>query len=257
MADYLSLTDMTLRTRREPDEQLFIAEGEKVIQRAVDAGFALRSVLCSPKWIDQYAPIATAAGVTQYVASNGVLEQLTGFHVHRGALAAFSRKPVPPVDEVIGAARRVLICEDVNNHTNLGAIFRSAAGLGIDAVLLSTSCSDPLYRRSVRVSMGSVLSLPYARFEQWPGDLRLLRQRGFTVAALTLDDAEDIAAFAPDATERVALVLGTEGTGMTDAALKHCDRRLRIPMSGGIDSLNVAAAAAVACFAIGTRTASP
>jgi tRNA G18 (ribose-2'-O)-methylase SpoU len=250
IADYVGLTDVVRRSKHEPEAGFFLAEGVPVLLRAVRAGYPLRSVLLAenrplPDGLPQ-APV--------YRASYEVLEAVTGFHVHRGVLASFGRLPLPTAEDLLASARRVVVLEEVNNHTNLGAIFRSAAGLGMDAVLLTPTCCDPLYRRAVRVSMGEVFALPYAYLD-WPAGLDLLRDRGFRVLALTP---------APDATrlddvrlahdERAALLLGAEGPGLTAEAMAGSDLRVRIPMTRGVDSLNVANAAAVACWVVGRRT---
>ena len=259
--DYSGLTDVELRKVREPAEGLFLAEGEKVIRRALDAGFPMRSMLLSPRWAAAMRPLVdelvaeTDAAV--YVGDEALLEAVTGFHVHRGALASMGRTPLPDAHELLARAKRVVVLEDIVNHTNLGAIFRSAAALGMDAAVLTPSCADPLYRRSVRVSMGTVFALPYARLGSWPGGLTTLAEHGFRTIALTPGpEAVDLPelSFGPD--DKVALLLGTEGEGLSDQALAAADLRVRIPMAGGVDSLNVAAAAAVACYAIsaaGTR----
>jgi len=190
------------------------------------------------------------------VGTGAVLEQITGFHLHRGALAAMHRPVLLPVHDLVAGARggagarRVAVLEDIVDHTNVGAAFRSAAALGVDAVLVTPRCADPLYRRSVRVSMGTVFQVPWTRLETWPGGLRELQESGFTVAALALtDDAVSLDDLVADPPERLALVLGTEGHGMTDAAVAACDVVVKIPMAGGVDSLNVAAASAVAFWA--------
>jgi tRNA G18 (ribose-2'-O)-methylase SpoU len=191
------------------------------------------------------------AGVPVYAATPSVLEATTGFHVHRGILGSVRRRPLVAVEELLAGAHRLAILEDVNNHTNLGAIFRCAAALGIDGVLLSPSCADPLYRRSVRVSMGEVFAVPYARAESWPGALADVREAGFTVLALTPDsDAVALDRIAPADRERPALLLGAEGPGLSAAALTASDVAVGIPMQRGVDSLNVAAAAAVAFWEI-------
>ncbi len=247
IADYRALTDVELRTRWEPPHGLFIAEGELVLGRALRAGYRLRSVLVDAKRVDQ-VPETTAP---VYAASQDVLERTTGFHVHRGVLASFHRKPLRDAAQVLAGARRVVILEDVNNHTNLGAIFRGAAALGMDAVLLSPSCADPLYRRSVRVSMGEVFAVPYARLEPWPAVLDVVRGHGFTVLALTpAGDALPIQRLGAAQRERPALLLGAEGPGLSGPALRASDARVAIPMHRGVDSLNVAAAAAVAFWEI-------
>ncbi|PZR52508.1 rRNA methyltransferase [Xylanimonas oleitrophica] len=258
--DYTGLTDVRLRTAREPAEGLYMAESSTVIRRAMAAGHTPRSFLMADKWLDSLEDVlasdAVPAGTPVFVAEEPVLEQITGFHLHRGALAAMHRPVLPTVHELVtgarggAGARRVAVLEDVVDHTNVGAAFRSAAALGVDAVLVSPRCADPLYRRSVRVSMGTVFQVPWTRFESWPGGLRELQEDGFTVAALALtDDAVSLDDLAADPPERLALVLGTEGHGMTEAAIATADVVVKIPMAGGVDSLNVAAASAVAFWA--------
>src|SRR4051794_22605839 len=166
LADYRSLTDVALRTKIEPPHGLFIAESELVIRRALEAGYRPRSMVMAPEWLERMAGLIDDVEAPVYSASYEVLRQLTGFNVHRGALASFHRKPLPSVADVVGGARRVVVLEDLVSHTNLGAIFRCAAALGMDAVVLSPSCADPLYRRSVRVSMGAVFTIPYARSDR-------------------------------------------------------------------------------------------
>jgi tRNA G18 (ribose-2'-O)-methylase SpoU len=255
--DYTSLTDVELRRRREPAEGLFIAEGEKVVRRALRSGYRMRSLLLTPKWADTMADIVDAATAPVYVVSPGLAEEVTGYHVHRGALASMERKPLPGPAALLAGAQRVAVMEAVNDHTNIGAIFRSAAALGMDAVLLSPSCADPLYRRSVKVSMGAVFSVPYARLDAWPHGLDAVRAAGFEVLALTPDaGAETLGEVASvRAGERVALLLGAEGDGLTQRAQRAADRRVRIPMAAGVDSLNVAAAAAVAFYAAASGSA--
>jgi tRNA G18 (ribose-2'-O)-methylase SpoU len=250
IADYRALTDVELRTRWEPPHGLFIAEGELVLRRALRAGYPPRSFLVDAKRVDQFADLAAQAPV--YTASPAVLAAATGFHVHRGVLASFHRLPLPAAGEVLSAARRVAILEEVNNHTNLGAVFRGAAALGVDAVLLSPSCADPLYRRSVRVSMGEVFAVPYARLEPWPDGLAQVRAAGFAVLALTpAADALPIHRLTAAHRARAALLLGAEGSGLSAAAIRASDARVSIPMRRGVDSLNVAAAAAVAFWELG------
>ena len=249
IADYRALTDVALRTAFEPPHGLFIAEGELVLRRAVRAGYALRSILVDAKRVEQVESIAP--GVPLYAATPPVLEAITGFHVHRGVLGSVHRPAPAEPAALLAAARSVLILEDVNTHTNVGAIFRAAAGLGMDAILLSPSCADPLYRRSVRVSMGEVFAVPYARLEPWPAALEQVRSAGFTLLALTPDpDATSLRALGPDQRRRPALLLGAEGPGLSGTVLTAADARVRIPMHRGVDSLNVAAAAAVACYAL-------
>jgi tRNA G18 (ribose-2'-O)-methylase SpoU len=256
LADYTSLTDVALRRVKEPAEGLYMAESTQVVRRALAAGHRPRSLLLAPRWLTDAADVVDAvrdAGADVLVAEEPLLEAITGFHLHRGAMAAMHRPPLPGVEELLAGARRVAVLEDVVDHTNVGAVFRSAAGMGVDAVLVSPRCADPLYRRSVRVSMGTVLGVPWTRLAPWPDGLGLLRARGFTVAALALaDDAVDLAALAADPPERLALVLGTEGDGLSRGALAAADLTATIPMRGGVDSLNVAAAAAVAFWALRT-----
>ena len=260
LVDYVSLTDVALRRRVEPERGLYIAEGSTVLGRALAAGHVPRSVLCSTRWLadveELVGSIRHGWDVPVYVAEPEVLEQITGFHVHRGALAAMQRPELPTVEEVLssgrdgGPARRVAVLEDIVDHTNVGAVFRSAAALGVDAVLVSPRCADPLYRRSVRVSMGTVFQVPWTRLDPWPDGLGLLRAQGFTVAALALTDdsisLDDLVVAPP---ERLALMLGTEGDGLSREAVEAADLVVRIPMAGGVDSLNVAAASAVAFWA--------
>lgn len=234
---------------------LFIAEGELVISRALAAGYELRSALVSPRWLSGLLPALGGTDGPVYVGAEPLLRAVAGFHVHRGALASMRRKPLPAFSQVVDASRRLLVIEDMVSHTNLGAVFRSAAGLGVDGVLLSPSCADPLYRRSVRVSMGGVFSLPWAKLSSWPGGLESLRAAGFSVLALTPSEtAEEVASVRPSTGDRLALLLGTEGAGLSSQALALADRQVRIPMSRGVDSLNVAAAAAIACYVLGAAS---
>ena len=254
VADYVGLTDAARRMRHEPEAGFFIAEGEKVVRRAVAAGYPPRSLLVSPSRLAELDPSLLELGCPVHVASFEVLQAVTGFHVHRGVLASFGRLPVPSPEAVLAQARRVVVLEEVTNHTNLGAVFRSAAGLGMDAVLLGPRSCDPLYRRAVRVSMGQVFAVPYAYLSRWPEGLADLRDAGYRVLALTPHPSatrlEDVR-LADD--DRAALVLGAEGPGLTEEAMAASDERVRIPMAAGVDSLNVAAAAAVACWVLGRR----
>ena len=255
LADYVGLTDSVRRVRHDPEQGLFIAEGQLVMRRAAQAGCRVRSLLLAPNRVDDLLPELAALDCPAYVGSAEVLHAVTGFHVHRGALASFARPPVRSVEEVLRTAERVLVLEEVNSPTNLGAIFRSAAGLGMDALLLSPTCCDPLYRRAVRVSMGEVLAVPYAYLPQWPAGLDQLRAGGFRILALTpAADAVPLDAVDVRPGEKAAILLGAEGPGLTADALAGSDVRVRIPMSAGVDSLNVGAAAAVACWAIGRRS---
>ncbi|HTF09691.1 MAG TPA: RNA methyltransferase [Asanoa sp.] len=252
LADYRALTDVELRTRWEPPHGLFIAEGELVLRRALRAGYRPRSFLVDEKRIDQFADLTEAGTAPVYAAGQSVLEQVTGFHVHRGVLASFHRRPLPELGTLLADARRLAILEDVNNHTNIGAVFRGAAALGVDAVLLSPSCADPLYRRSVRVSMGEVFAVPYATLAPWPTALAQVREAGFTVIAMTpAPDAVPLQRLTEQQRQKAALLLGAEGPGITPAAIRASDVRVAIPMRKDVDSLNVAAAAAVAFWELG------
>lgn len=253
--DFIRLTDVALRRRLEPAGGLYLAESTKVIERALAAGHRPRAVLTRAEWLPVLEPLlAGHPDVPVHVGDDEALEALTGFHLHRGALASMHRPTLPDPAALLADARRVVIVEDVVDHTNVGAIFRSAAALGVDAVLVTPRCADPLYRRSVRVSMGTVLQVPWTRLPEWREAAPLLADAGFTTAALALgDDAIDLDALAADPPERLALALGTEGDGLSRAALRVADLRVRIPMAHGVDSLNVAAAAAVAVWALRLR----
>ena len=254
LADYRDLTDVALRRRLEPEGGLYIAESAKVITRALAAGHRPRSVLLLTSWLADLEPVLADHDIPVYVGEPSVLEALTGFAMHRGALAAMHRPDLPTVDDVLRDARRVVILEDIVDHTNVGAIFRSVAGLGADAVLISPRCADPLYRRSVRVSMGTVLQVPWTRLPEWPVAGPLLKSHGFHLAALALaSDAVELDVIAANPPDRLALVLGTEGDGLSRAALDTADTVVTIPMQRGVDSLNVASASAVALWALRIR----
>ena len=210
-------------------------------------------MVMAPEWLERMGDLVACVDAPVYSASYDVLRELTGFNVHRGALASFQRKPLPSVASVAASARRIVVLEDMVSHTNVGSIFRCAAAMGIDGVVISPSCADPLYRRSVRVSMGAVFSLPYARAEAWPGAIDALRADGFETVALTpAADAVALDEYVATQPARVAVVFGTEGPGLSDGVFVRADRRVRIPMAAGIDSLNVAAAAAIAFYALTT-----
>ncbi len=251
--DFTRLTDMSLRKLREPAEGLYMAESREVITRALDAGHRPRAFLMGERWLPQSLDVLTrpeAAGVPIYLGGKDVLKGITGFHLHRGIIAAMHRPILPTLDDVLAGAHRVAVLEDIVDHTNVGAMVRSAAALGVDAVFVTPRCADPLYRRSVRVSMGTVFQVPWTRIDPWPDGIELLRGHGFTVAAMALrDDAISLDALAADPPDKLALVLGTEGQGLAAASVDACDLVVRIPMSGGVDSLNVAAASAVAFWA--------
>ena len=248
--DFTSLTDVDLRRVREPSEGLFIAEGEKVIRRALEAGHRPRAALMSPRWFESLADLLTRVDCPVYMADEHILAGITGYPVHRGALMSMERPTQPRWDQLLAAAKTVVILEGLVDHTNVGAIFRNAAALGIDAVLLTPDCADPLYRRSIKVSMATVFAVPWARIEPWPDALTELHRAGFRTLAMTpADDSLTLADV--NRTERLAIMVGTEGMGLTPAALAHCDLRVRIPMRPGVDSLNVSAATAIAFYALG------
>ena len=266
--DYTRLKDVKLRSKIEPERGLYMAESANVIERAIRAGHRPRSFLMSRRWLptlDKLIEAATGArdgaDVPVFVADEHVLERMTGFHLHRGALAAMQRPVLPSLAGLLATARsgeparRVVVLENLVDHTNVGAAFRSAAALGVDAVLVTPQCADPLYRRSVRVSMGTVFQVPWTRLDSWPGDIATLQGAGFTVASLALsDDSVSLDEFAslpalrgPDA--RLAMVMGTEGDGLGWRTIAACDYTVKIPMDHGVDSLNVAAASAVVFWA--------
>lgn len=254
---FARLTEAQLRSKLEPEKGIFIAESGKVIERALEAGLEPLSLLMEAKWLDALQPVINQIAqrfpeVPVFLAPREELTKLTGFELTRGALAAFRRPTLPSVAEVVRGARRVAVLENITNHTNVGAIFRSAAALGMDAVLVTPECYDPLYRRAVRVSMGTVFQIPWTRIGDGAGDwategVPLLHDLGFKTAALALSD-NSVPLGDPQlaAEERLALVFGTEGDGLSPATISHCDYTVRIPMQHGVDSLNVAAASAVA-----------
>ena len=283
--EYTSLTDVALRTRYEPDAGLYMGESSTVIRRAVAAGHVPRSFLMAPRWLDQMADLVEQfPQAPVYTAPEAVLEGITGFHLHRGALAAMNRPELPAVADLLHGARRVAILDDIVDHTNvggrkmrtaqpeeavgsshrsriavfenlvdhtnLGAAFRSAAALGVDSVLVTPSCADPFYRRSIRVSMGTVFQVPWTRVDPWPAGIEVLQEHGYVVAGMTLGEGaitlDDLVA---EDHEKLALVFGTEGHGLTPDADRLLDRRVTIPMMNGVDSLNVAASAALTFWA--------
>jgi tRNA G18 (ribose-2'-O)-methylase SpoU len=253
LADYRDLRDVELRKHLEAEHGLFLAEGEKVVRRAAAAGFTPRSFLMAPRWLEGLRDVLDASTAPCFVMSEDLAEQVTGFHVHRGALASLERRALPPVEEVLAGARTVLVLEDIVDHTNVGAIFRCGAAFGFDAVLLAPRCADPLYRRSVKVAMGAVFALPWTRLPDWPDALPSLSRLGFTTVALTLAPDAQPVEDAVAGLDRVALVLGSEGHGLSRRWEESADRRAIIPMSADVDSLNVAAAAAVACYVTAHR----
>jgi len=256
LSDYVRLRDASLRRHLESEHGLFIAEGAKVIRRAVDAGYRPRSFLLAERWLDGPCDVLDHwPAIPVYVVTEDLAEQVTGFHVHRGALASLHREQRYRVDELL-ALHRLVVLEDIVDHTNVGAILRNAAGLGWDGALLSPRAADPLYRRSIKVSMGAVFSLPWARLDDWCAAPHILAEAGFLVVALSLaPDAVELSQLAASTTPqtRIAMMLGTEGAGLSKRWSDGATMRVRIPMSAGIDSLNVAAAAAVACYALSPR----
>lgn len=254
LGDYLNLTDVALRRVSEPAGGLYIAESSKVIARALAAGHIPRSALMLEQWLPDLEPLLAPFDIPLFVGAPDLLESLTGFSLHRGALASMHRPALPEVADLLMDARRVVVLEDIVDHTNVGAIFRSVAGLGADAVLVTPRCADPLYRRSVRVSMGTVLQVPWTRLPDWPLGAEQLHAAGFHIAALALSEsAVELDHFAAAAPDRVALILGTEGDGLSPDALSAADTVVTIPMLHGVDSLNVAAASAVALYALRRR----
>lgn len=303
LADYVRLRDVQLRKSLEAAHGLFIAEGEKVIRRAVETGYPVRSMLMARRWTGPLADLLDRVDAPVYVAADDVVEAVAGFPVHRGALAAMSRIPLPTVPALLSTPgedepaslkdantehanaehaivqhggvehantehanvqhggveralppRRILVLEDLVDHGNVGAIYRCAAALGVDAVVLSPRCADPLYRRAVKVSMGAVFAIPYARMTDWHHGLEDIRKAGFRLLALTPDQSATPVGEAALG-ERTALMLGTEGDGLSSRWLREADERVRIPMSPhamamGVDSLNVVAAAAIACHSL-------
>ncbi len=244
VADYLNLTDAELRRKLESGRGLFVAESVPVIGRLFASGHRVRSVLVTPKRYSQLADVLASSDVTVYVAPQEVLNEVVGFDLHRGAVALAERRPEPPFEDLLGL-RRLAVLEGLNDLENLGAIFRSAAALGIEGILLDPTCADPYHRRVVRVSMGTVLDLVFRRLTAWPDALDDLRRHGFDLVALTpAPEALDIDAVAPPA--KTAVMLGSEGSGLSPEAVRRADVAVRIPMTAGIDSLNVGHAAAIA-----------
>ena len=255
LADYRDLRDVELRKHFESEHGLFLAEGEKVVRRAVEAGFRPRSFLMAETWLDGLADVLAAADVPCFVVSEELATEIIGFHLHRGALASLERNALPTLDELLGGfgpgeRLRVAVLEDLVDHGNVGLIFRNAAALGIDAVVLTDSCADPLYRRAVKTSMGNVFHVPWARARGMEDILHSLRAHGVVATALTLaDDAITLDELVALGHPRVAFVLGTEGAGVHPKTEAQVEHRVMIPMEPGVDSLNVAAASAVTFYA--------
>lgn len=251
---YARLTENQLVNRAEPEKGMFIAESPLVIGRALDAGYTPVSFLMEPKDVETRgkALLERCGDIPVYVAELDVLTQLTGFHLTRGMLCAMYRKPLPTVERLCQNARRIAVLEDVMNPTNIGAIIRSAAALHMDALVLTSPCSDPLYRRAIRVSMGNVFQIPWTYFPKGSDWTRQLHQLGFKTVAMALkEDSLDIYDPRLQQEDKLAVVLGTEGDGLAAETIAHCDYTVRIPMSHGVDSLNVAAASAVAFYQLG------
>lgn len=259
LADYVTLTDAAARRRRERDE-LFLVEGVTAIERLLTSGHRVRSVLVSPQALARFAGALDDVAAPVYLATRDVLAATVGFNLHRGAVATADRRPLPTIDEVLRDARRIVVLEGLNDPENLGAIARSARALGIDGAVLDPTCIDPYYRRTVRVSMGEILFLPTARAPSWPDDLERVGDAGFELWALTPGDGADVPAASIwdlDVPERVAVLLGAEGPGLSAEALAAADRRVSIPIRSDVDSLNVGHAAAVAFAVLDRHGRSP
>ena len=254
---YARLNENQLFRYYEPEPGLFIAESPKVIERALNAGYEPVSFLVEKKHIEGEAKdvLARCSGIPVYTAESDILTQLTGFQLTRGALCAMRRRALPSLTEICSGARRIAILEQVMNPTNIGAIFRSAAALNMDAVILTPGCSDPLYRRASRVSMGTVFQIPWTIADNWPQlVMSQLKQLGFKTAAMALsDNSVSIDDEQLMSEEKLAIILGTEGDGLAETTIADCDYTVKIPMTHGVDSLNVAAASAVAFWQLGKR----
>ena len=255
LGDYVRLRESSLRRQLEAGRGIFIAEGSKVIRRAIETGHRPKSLMLASRWLEKLRPLLEDLDVPVYLVSEELAEQVTGFHVHRGALGAMYRHEMWTLEQILGF-ERVIVLEDIVDHTNVGAILRSAAALGWQGAVLAPRCADPLYRRAIKTSMGAVFSLPWARLVHH--DLTVLRRAGFEIAAMALRadavDLRDYAAEVRAAPRRLAVVMGTEGEGISRAWLDQADRVVRIPMAAGIDSLNVAAASAVACYELASSS---
>lgn len=254
LADYVKLRETSLRHSLEAAQGLFIAEGSKVIRRAIEAGYQPRSFLLAPRWLAELDDLLDAhPQIPVYVVSEDVAEQVTGFHVHRGALASMMREQRYDLAGLLATSRRLVVAEEIADHANIGSIARNAQALGWDGLLLSPRCADPLYRRAVKVSMGVVLSLPWARVPNWADTVPALQRAGFRVVALALcSDAIPLPDFAAtaDPGQRLAILVGGEGHGLSDRWIADADVVVQIPMHPGVDSLNVAAATAIACYTL-------
>ncbi len=262
VSDYTQLTDVHLRKIREPAEGMYIAESSRVLRRALAAGHQPRSFFLAEKWLDDLQDILGAyPHVPAFIGSAALLEEITGFHLHRGAMAAMQRPAPVPLPELLASAQesdggrargrsRIAILENLTDHTNVGAVFRSAAAIGVDGVLVTPQCADPLYRRSIRVSMGTVFQVPWTRIESWPASLEQLKEAGYFVAGMSLGEgAITLDELVAQDHQNLVLVLGTEGDGLKPETERLLDARVTIPMMNGVDSLNVAASSAVAFYA--------
>lgn len=272
LAAYASLTDLQLRSRLEPSRGMFIAESGKVVSRALDAGFEIVSLLVPEHRVERESDLITRISelekshgrdIPVFVAPVSELRRLAGYELTRGVLGAMKRKPEPPASQLLAGASRVAVLEDITNHANVGSVFRNAAAFGLDAVLVTPGCSDPLYRRAARVSMGNVFNVPWTRIGDsagsWVEDgFATLREAGFTTVAMALaDNAIELDDPRLKRVEKLAVLLGSEGPGLSRRALAQCDFVVKIPMSNGVDSLNVAAASAVAFWELRRRPTGP
>ncbi|EHB58081.1 tRNA/rRNA methyltransferase (SpoU) [Mycolicibacterium rhodesiae JS60] len=248
--DFRDLNSVDRRPDLPSGKGLVIAEGVLVVQRMIASRFTPHAFLGTDRRLGELSDDLAGVPAPFYRASAEVMADVVGFHLNRGVLGAARRPPELAPADVLGGARTVAVLEGVNDHENLGSIFRNAAGLGVDAVIFGTGCADPLYRRAVRVSMGHALLVPFARAQRWPADLGELRARGFRLLAMTPDPAAQTLAEAMSglAGDKVAVLVGAEGPGLTETAMRASDIRVRIPMSRGTDSLNVATAAALAFY---------
>lgn len=255
LVDFFALTDMELRLRTEEPAGVFIAEGFLVLQRVLEAGLTIRTILTDNKRLERVTQLLSTLPASRQpdiaIAPPQLLEQITGFRVHRGVLASVVRPPGRTTDEVLRGGGSIMVLEGLVDPTNVGLAFRSAAAMGFSGAVVSADCIDPLYRRSVRTSMGAVIDLPWARDESWPASLELLAARGISILALSPDPAcDDLGEVLPRLAGPVAAVFGTEGAGLRESTRELVDSCVRIPMSGGIDSLNVAASVAVVGYAL-------
>lgn len=254
--EYLRLSEAHLRMRSDVENGLYIAESTTVVSRAINAGHVPRSFLLAEKHLDQLAQeFARFPDVPIFVGSDEQLQDLVGFHLHRGAMASMNRPEPLNLSEVLEQSSRIAILEDIADHTNLGAIMRSASGLGVDAVLITPKCVDPWYRRSARVSMGTVFDLPWVRLTSWPQDINILKAHGYTMLAMELtEDAVSLAEVEMTEGKKFAMILGNEGRGVTEETLSLVDQAVMISMHREVSSLNVGAASAIAFWELCSST---